>query len=79
MTAIGWTCDRIQGGSACTGNRSETRRSTSNEVEPLPMTIAARAVSVGTPEPASIRSTSSRDAMCSDSAASGPGGTRPER
>ena len=73
-TAIGWTSESIQVGRVCTGSRSESWRTISKEVEPLPMTTAARAVSTGRLTSPRSRSTSSRDARCSESLPRAPRG-----
>jgi hypothetical protein len=51
----------------------------SNDVEPLPTTIAARSASVGTPESVRICSTSSRERRWGDRSASRILGMSPPR
>ncbi len=79
VTASGWTSAFIHAGTARTGSRSESWRRISNDVEPLPTMIAARSVTVGTPDAASTSSTSWRERRCADSRSGRTGGTRPER
>lgn len=61
-TAIGCTREFIQSGTVCTGIRSLTCRMISNEVDPEPITTAARRVITVAGESVRIRSTSSRTA-----------------
>ena len=80
-TAIGCTRLSIHAGMACTGIRSLIWRTISKLVDPEPVTIAARRVMSRMPElaPVRMRSTSSREVMCSDSSSSGTSGTSPLR